>query len=69
MKTLFKIKAYYGHKGQSYESYYVIAENSTDAERKVMNYHRKMDYLDVDFCNSETIAQANEYGKPSILLT
>jgi len=68
MKTLFKIKAHFGYKSQNSETYYVIAKDSTAAEKMVVNFHKKQGYSDVDFCHSETIAQANDYGKPSILL-
>ena len=68
MKTLFKIKAHFGYKSQNFEIYYVVAKDSTAAEKMVVNFRKKQGYLTVDFCDSETVAQASEYGTPSILL-
>lgn len=69
MKTLFKITAHYGYRSCNSTEYYVIANDSTSAEKMVINLHKKKGYSDVDFCHSETIAQTGDYGKPSILLT
>lgn len=66
--TLFKIKAHFGYKGQESETYYAIAEDSTSAENKVTEFHKKQGYTDVDFCHLETIAKTGDYSKPSILL-
>lgn len=68
MQILFKIKAHFGYNSYQSEIYYVIAKDSTSAEEMVVNYHKMNDYRSIDFCHSETIAQAKEYGKPSILL-
>jgi hypothetical protein len=66
--TLFKITARWGYKSKNYESYYVLAKDSADAEKKVINFHKKQDYPSVDFCHSETIAQSGIYGRPLIFL-
>lgn len=68
MKTLFKITANYGYKSQSSLVYYVIAKDSTTAEKLVKDHHAKNEYSTVDFCHSETIAQSGNYGKPVVLL-
>jgi hypothetical protein len=66
--TLFKITAHFGYKSQLSATYYVLAKDSTAAEKTVVSFRKEKGYSEVDFCHSETVAQSGECGKPSILL-
>ena len=67
MKILFKVTAHFGISSDS-EDYYVVAHDSAKAESAVKEFHERKDYPSVAYCNTETIAQASDYGKPCILL-
>lgn len=68
MQILFKVTAHFGYGSKTTATYYVIATDSAKAEKQVTDHHRSKNYSSVDFCHTETIAQAGDYGKPHVLL-
>lgn len=68
MKKLFKVTAHCGA-GNRTTDYYVVALNPNLAEIAVADFHTRMEYPDVDYCEIATVAQEDDYGKPHVLLT
>lgn len=68
MQILFKVTAHFGHGSNKNETYYVVAEDSAKAEKAVAQFHERRNYSNVNYCHVETIAQAEDYGKPHVLL-
>lgn len=62
---LYKITAHYD--GRSCV-YYVVAATTTKAEEAVTAMHKKEGYSDVDWFDSETVAEASIYGSPAPLI-
>lgn len=65
MKKLYKVTAYYFTKQSDY---YVVANDPTQAEEKVVIFHQEKGYSNVDYCHIERLAADEEYGKPNTLL-
>lgn len=64
-RKLYLVIAHYGSKELRY---HVVATNPDRAEFLVKKHHQDNDYLDVEWCDIETIAAEGTYGKPHPLL-
>lgn len=49
-------------------NYYVIATDPTTAGKKVQEFYEKMDYFSIKSLDFKSLAEADDYGEPSVLL-